>query len=185
MPASCGQGACVSESHKTETIRETFYSKQPSPGHCTDIRLKQSPSSPVKKAYLLVWSFRWGTSFKFTIYLEDTEMLSGNVGWGAPSLCSPLASLQHTGTSQKGAYTLICIPNLCNCQLQIVWSGVQQVCDCGLRGLYIFAYFKSWSLRVWLLISLKLMLWNLSLWNTDRSWHTLNKSDLSRINQAA
>ena len=53
-------------------------------------------------------------------------------------------------------------------------------------GLYIFAYFKSCHLRVWLPISLKLdTKWNPSPCNTDKSWHTFNNGDLLRINQAA
>lgn len=48
----------------------------------------------------------------------------------------------------------------------------------------IFSYLKSCSLRVWLPISLKLgTKWALSAWNTERSWHTLNNWNFSRMNQ--
>lgn len=60
-----------------------------------------------------------------------------------------------------------------------------RVYNCGPTVLYIFTNFKSCCLGVWLPVSLKLGAdWNPSLWTSDKSWHTLNNWDLSRINQA-
>lgn len=50
-------------------------------------------------------------------------MLSGNVGWGIPSLPSPSALLQLASISQKGAYEYISSPDVFNSRghLQIAW----------------------------------------------------------------
>ena len=45
--------AGIPELHGTVTIRKTVLSRPPTPGHCTDSRLKHNLSLPVKKAYLL------------------------------------------------------------------------------------------------------------------------------------
>lgn len=44
----------VFESHETLTIEETVLGILPLAGHCTDSRLKHTPSVSVKEAYLLV-----------------------------------------------------------------------------------------------------------------------------------
>lgn len=44
--------------HGTVTIRKTVLGWVPHPGNCSDVRLKHTPSLPVKKAYcFLSWSF--------------------------------------------------------------------------------------------------------------------------------
>lgn len=70
-------------------------------------------------------------------------------------------------------------PVFCNCHLEDIsrLPGLETSRDytCSPTRLYIFAYFKSNCVRVWLLISLKLGAdLNPLLWNNDRSWHTLN-----------
>ena len=50
----------------------------------------------------------------------------------------------------------------------------------------IFAYFTTCCLKVWLPISLNLGAdWEPSLWDTNRSWHSLNLCELLRIKYVA
>lgn len=87
----------------------------------------------------------------------------------------------------KEAYTLIWSPKFCNhCPRETFrWMGLEhsRVYHCDSMRLYIVAYFKSYCLAS----NQPELLghWGSSLWNADRSRHTLNNRDLSRINQAA
>ena len=84
-------------------------------------------------------------------------MLSGNMGQGMPSLLSPSASLQLT---QKGDYTLIWSLNICDRHpgdtSRLPGLVPCRAYICSPTGLYIFAYFKSCCLRVWLPTNLNL-----------------------------
>lgn len=91
------------------------------------------------------------------IYLEAMKILLGYAGWDMPSL---VLSLGLAGAHQylpKGASTLVWSCNFC-----IRCSGVtfrlpdmetNRVYDSA--GLYTFVYFKSFSLKFWLPLSLK------------------------------
>ena len=46
-------GDSVLELCRNVTIGKIVLSRTPSPGHCIDSRLKNNPSLPMKKAYLL------------------------------------------------------------------------------------------------------------------------------------
>lgn len=84
-------------------------------------------------------------------------MLSWNMGQGMPSLLSPSASLQFT---QKGDYTLIWSLNICDRHLgdssRLPGLVPSMAYVCSPTGLYVFAYFKSCSLSVWLPMNLNL-----------------------------
>ena len=83
-------------------------------------------------------------------------MRPGNVGQGTPSLrsASASASLQLTSVSQKGAYTLAWIPIFVIAAQGVppdgLALGASGAYACGPTGLYIFAFFKSCCLRLWL-----------------------------------
>ena len=100
----------------------------PTHSRTLDSRLKHTPSLSFKKAYLFVLELFWWSGFRFAIHVEVLETLSGNIGQGIPSLYSPLAVLQLTGTSQKEVYTLFWNPDFCNCFTQgipldiLVWK---------------------------------------------------------------
>ena len=101
----------------------------------------------MKKAYLLVLEFKLREDIRFTMHLEATEVLLGNVSLRMPSLCSPLAFLQLARTSQKRAYTLVWSPDFCNYHQGVTSSlpdlEASRVYNCSPRELNIFAYFKS------------------------------------------
>lgn len=52
--ALVARGACVPWSHRNITIEETVLGRLPSPGLCTDSRLKHTPGLSMKEAYLLI-----------------------------------------------------------------------------------------------------------------------------------
>lgn len=54
LPGHEGQGACVLGSHGAVKIRETVLGRLSLPGHCTERKLRHSPSFYQKEAYLLV-----------------------------------------------------------------------------------------------------------------------------------
>ena len=82
---------CILRSHEIVIVTEIVLDKLPPSGHCTDSILNPHPHHlPVKKAYLLVPELLLEEiGFKFATYLEASEVLSGNRGWGIPSLYSP------------------------------------------------------------------------------------------------
>lgn len=71
-------------------------------------------SSYLKGSLTCPGASSWGTGFRYATYLENTEVLSGNTGWGTQSLFSPQAPLQLPCTSNKGAYTLVWSNDLSN-----------------------------------------------------------------------
>lgn len=85
------------------TIGETIFGKLPSPGHCTNNRMKHIQSIR-EKGLFLVLVLQLEGQISGMSHLEATKAFLGNTGWGRPSLHTPLALVQHTGTSQKGAY---------------------------------------------------------------------------------
>lgn len=115
----------------TETIGETVLGRLLSPGHSTNIRLK----------HILV--FLWKRPIYSSSHLQTMRELLGNVGHGAPSLCSPLALLQFTVISQKRAYILIWSPNFHDCHTRDTCRSPSleagRVYDCSPTGLYKFA----------------------------------------------
>ena len=152
---------------------ETVLGRLPSSGHCTDSKLKHTPSLCEKGLFTCPGASAWGTCFKFVTNLKGRVVLSGNVGQGMPPPHSPSALLRLTSTSQKGAYILIRSPNFSNCHPRDTSRSpgleANRVYNCGPIGLYIFAYFESCCMRIWLPISLKLGAeWDAFLWNTDR-----------------
>ena len=101
-----------------------------------DSRLKHTLSLPVKKAYLLVLEPQPDGQVYHT-----SRGYRGAVKEQRPSLCSSLALLQLTSTSQKEAYPFIWSPRFCNFakmtpQYHLVWRpagftiAVPQDCIC-------------------------------------------------------
>lgn len=123
----------------------------------------------------------WGKVFRFPPYLEVKEIFLGYISSEKPSLCTPLASLELDKTSQKGAYTFTWGPSLCNYHTEETFRSLcleaSRDYNYSPTALYIFAYFKSCFISLWLPINLKLFdKWDSALWNNYRSWHTLNKN---------
>jgi len=88
------------------------------------------------------------------------------------------------------SYTCIWSPDVCNYSpgdpSRRPGPEASRVYEGGPTGLYIFAYIKSCCLRAWLPVSLKLgVQQDSSLWNMDRSWHSLSNGNISGINLAA
>lgn len=93
--ALVARGACVPGSHRTVTIGERVLGRVPSPGHRADLRLKHTPVLSLKEAYLLVLELWPKGQGRLQVWHTSgpTEVLSGDVGWDTPSLCSPSALL--------------------------------------------------------------------------------------------
>ena len=189
--ALVARGDCIPGSHGTlsVTIREDSSWQATTPRALHREQTETHPHPFCEKGlFTCPGASAWGAGFRFATHLEATEVHSGNVGWGTPSLYFPSASLQLAGTSQKRAYILIWSPNFCKCCPGNTWShGLEasRIYDCCPTGVHILAYFKCCCLAVWFPISLKLGAdWDSSFWNTDRSWHTFNNWDLSKTNQA-
>lgn len=89
----------------TITIKEIAITKLLLSEHYADIRLKNIPRLSVKRTYLfspralaLVTGLRFGT------HLEATEVFTGNIVQGMPSLHPLILLIQLTSMSQKGIY---------------------------------------------------------------------------------
>lgn len=111
-------------------------------------------------------------------------VLPGNVSRKAPSLYTPLASLQIDKTPERSLCTHM-DPQFCNCcpedTSRTPGLEASRDYDCRAKGLHMFIYFKSYCLRVWLSVILKLSAQlNSSPWNTHRSWHSFNNGNISR-----
>lgn len=126
-----------------------------------------------KRPIWLSWSFSKRDRLKVWTHLGDYT------GQWIPSLHPPSASHLVIGISQKGAWhsfgALIFVTTawetLLGCPA-LVASGTD---SCGPIALYIFTYFKSCCLRVWLPISLNPGVdWDPLLQDTDKSGNTLN-----------
>lgn len=99
--------------------------------------------------------------FRWTTHLEAKEVLTQSTGQGKPPLCSPLEELQLARTSQKGVQALVWIPEFFPAITEEVTSNssgleASRAYHCSPTGLYIFAYYESCYLRVYIPISLKL-----------------------------
>jgi len=97
-----------------------------------------------------------GTGFRFPIHLEAKAVFPGHVSSKTPSLHIPLASctrspqkelIPSTGAPVLATFVQATPPDL-------VWKPAR-ITNAAPQN-YIFAYFKSCCLRVWLPISLKL-----------------------------
>lgn len=110
-----------------------------------------------KGLFALPGASAWGAGIGFGAHLGTYYMLSGNIRQQTPSLHSPSALLQLISVSQNEACTVIWNPGFYNHSprdhLALVVSGVY---TCSPIVLYIFAYFKTSCLKVWLPISLNL-----------------------------
>lgn len=111
------------------------------------------------KLFLCHGAPAWEANFMFAMHLEAMDVLSGNIGWWVPSLFS-LAHYSFLVPPPKGTYTLVWSPSFCNCHPSNTsrLSGLEarSFYDCGPTRQCIFAYFKSWYIKVWLSICLKL-----------------------------
>lgn len=102
--------------HGTIEIRETVCGRLPHPRHCMDRRLKHTPSlSEIRVLLACFGSLAIGAGFRFGTHLVVIEVLSGNIGWGTPSLWSCSASLKLTSISKERAYPLPWNPSFCDC----------------------------------------------------------------------
>lgn len=133
------------------------------------------------KVLYLLWIFNLREGSRFPPYLEAKEMLLGYIRSEKTSLCTLLASLQLDKTFQKGAYAFTWSPKFCNYHPEKTFRSpcleASRDYNYSPTRLYIFAYFKSCYIRLWLPINMKLCdKWDSSLWDNDRSWHTLNKN---------
>lgn len=158
--------ACVLGSHGTVTIIETALGKLPPLRHCTDSRLKHISVFLWKRPMHWSWGSR-GTGLRFVTHLAATECPE-KVGQGMPALCSPSALLWFASNSQKRAYTLVWSPKYCkyhpSCSSRSPGLEVSRIYDCSPTELYIFEYFESCCMRIWLPISLEVgAKWMLSL----------------------
>lgn len=91
---------------------------------------------------------------------------------------------QFANTSHKGSFLHIESHVFCN-PGDSFRSGLElsKFYNCGTTRLYMLIYLKNCCLEIWLTVSLKLgTFWDLSLWSTDRYWHTLSNWNLSRAN---
>ena len=168
---------CIPGSYGTVTIWERF-GRLPPPGHCRESRLKHIPSLSVKETMLVL---ELQLEVRLQVWNTPVGLRCWDVGQWPPSLCSSFTSLQLADLRQKKSF----------CTLHI--TGAPVFASAAQRSppdyltlvasatyvysptIYIFAYFKSCCLRVWLPMSLNLGAdRDSSLWDTDRSWHTLN-----------
>lgn len=139
-------GVCISGPHGSETVAAVL-GRLPPPGHCTDSRMKHITVFLWKRPIYLSYRFSLRDRCQFTTHLEATKMLSGNGGWGTPSLHSPLTLLQLTGTSWEGAHNLSGVPIFS----QLLWRGhlrltgleASRVYYCCATGWYIFDTLKT------------------------------------------
>lgn len=168
----------------TLTIRNIILGRPTSPGHCRDNRLKHDPSLPGKCLFTKPAALASGAGFKYPTHLEY-----GVACWEhkQDSIVVVNLSTIQQDLSEKSLYTYLGPWFLCVLHRRTSRSPGLEISrdhDCGPTSLYIFAYFKSCYLKVWLPISLKLGIkWNPSLWDNDRSLHTLSNKNLS-INHA-
>ena len=98
-----GWRACNPEVQGTVTIRETGLGQLPPPRHCTDSRVKHTPSLPVKEASL------HGTCLGIYRSALGERRLGDAASEPSPTLLH-LASI-----SQKGVYTLVRLLHVCSC----------------------------------------------------------------------
>lgn len=139
----------------------------------------------MKRTIYLSWRFSLRDRLQVCTHLESTEAFLGNVRHHSCIL--PWPPWAHWYLPERSSYTCLevwFIEMLPKGHLQISWSEGQRAYEYGPQD-YIFAYFKTCSPSIWLSNSLKLSTkWDPSPWNTEKSWHTFNNRNLSRINQA-
>lgn len=100
------RGSCIPGSHGTRTIRDSVLGRLLPSGHCTDSRLKHTPSLAEKEAYLLVRSF--GLTGRLLVRHTYRELWRGSRGMKADKHdlgTLPLPRSSSLVSSRKG---LIC-----------------------------------------------------------------------------
>lgn len=163
------------------------------PGHCTDSRLKDILSISVKKKkkpIYLSWSFslrvRLSVGHKSRSYRGALRESGPGDAIFVFSLCLAIVC-RHL--PDRRLYTYVkprFLQLLPRGHLQITWFGGQQ-------GLWLWFHRNVYICTIWKLLLEGLASnqpelgadWYPSLWKIDRSWHTLNNRDLSRIYIAA
>ena len=180
-----GKGICIPGPHGIITIGKIVLDRMPPPGHCTGSGLKHTSSLLMKRTIYLSWRFSLRDRLQVCTHLESTEAFLGNVRHHSCIL--PWPSWVHWYFPERSLYTCLEVwftEMIPKGHLQISWSEGQRAYEYGLQD-YIFEYFKTCSPSIWLSNSLKLSTkWDPSPWNTEKSWHTFNNRNLSRINHA-
>ena len=150
-----GAVGCVPGYHRTVTIGETVLGRLPPPGHCTEDW--HTPSLSVEEVYLLVLL---GGRLQVCTHLEDTEVLSGNIGQERQLCALPLPHYSSPVSPRKELVSPSGTPVFVTAA-----QGTPQEHPAlgatrayGPIGPYIFAFFffLSCYLKVWLSISLNL-----------------------------
>lgn len=135
------------------------------------------------------WSFTLRSSF----VVFHTKACCGalwDAGWWTPALSCPLPPSRSLISPEKQLVDLSLTPILVATMLEIPLDCLalvtHRVDTCSLTLLYVFAYFKSFSLKIWFPIGLYLGAdWDPPCWDTDRSWHTLNYWEPLEVKLAA
>lgn len=145
------RGACIPGSHRTVTIIETVLGRLPFPRHCTNSRLKYTPTVFVKEDICLSRNFSPG---------DRQWVWHPPTGWpGALKdaardtiFALPSVWLQFASNSQEGAYKCTWRPNFCDCcqgpPPDSLALGASRAYPCSPIELHTFALLKAavWGL---------------------------------------
>lgn len=140
----------------TVTTGETVLGRPPLPGHCAESRLKHTMAFCKRGLFASYGSLAQGAGFwAGTLLVTYRGALRKQFG-GHHLYALPLSHYSLTISARLECIHFSVAPSFATVISRSPALGGQQGLPCGPTGLYIFAYFKSCFLRVWLLIRLNL-----------------------------
>lgn len=165
----------ISRLHGTERIWDSSW-QAATPRVLHRHKMKHTPVLLWKDLFTFPGASAWGADFRFATYSEATEPLRQSMYAGECHLHTlPQPQYSSAVTSQKGltysSEALIFPPVTQGSPPDhLIWKPARFKFH---KAVYIWIL-KSCCLRVLFSISRKIGAdWDLSLWNIDRSWHTL------------